>query len=168
MCYLILSATQLIRESQDLADEGEIYRSHRDLIIPSWKSLNFDMCHYIFSQVEDLQQATLYVSFVILAENVSLPAISSFFDTDVTRICTTLGCLASVIHCQGNDLVALHPSLPDFLFDEARSQAYHINPTEWTSRLCVISLLKFAVGSKGMLIPSLSAHYRIGFNHSSP
>ncbi|KJA24184.1 hypothetical protein HYPSUDRAFT_214655 [Hypholoma sublateritium FD-334 SS-4] len=113
----------------------------------AWKALD-SMYHYIFSQLKDLPQAMLLVSFVILAEIVSIPVMSSFFDISIPSIRTTLGGLASVINCQEDNLVLLHASLPDFLLDEARSGAYHINPKEWKARLCIISLRRFAAHSK--------------------
>lgn len=156
------TATRLTRESQDFYDKGELYRSHRDIILR--KSLDFDMCHYIFSKVavEDRPQVMRLVSFIILTENVYLPDISAFFEISIPRICTTLGGLglANVMNRHGENLVLLHASLPDFFLDEARSQTYYIDPTEWKTRLCIISLTKFTLNSKGMIVPSFAKHYR--------
>ncbi|KJA24186.1 hypothetical protein HYPSUDRAFT_536588 [Hypholoma sublateritium FD-334 SS-4] len=114
-----------------------------------WTALD-SMYHHVFSQLKDLPQAILLVSFVILAEIVSLVAIAAFFDIPLHRIRTTLGGLSSVMNCQGNNLVLLHASLPDFLLDKARSGAYYINPTEWKTQLCVISLKKSVATPEGI------------------
>ncbi len=109
------------------------------------------MCHYIFSQVEDLPQAILIATFIILADVVSLPVISSFFEMDAAKICATLGCLASVVNRLGDKVVLLHSSLADVLFDEARSGVHRINPAKANTRLCVISLTKLTSNAKGRI-----------------
>ena len=93
----------------------------------------------------------MIVSFVVLAEIVHLPIISSFFNISVPGIRAALGGLASVMNFQGDNLVLLHASLPDFLLDKARSHVHYINPTEWKTRLCIISLRKFAAQREGAI-----------------
>lgn len=129
----------------------------------AWTSLD-SMYLYILSQVKDLQQAILYVTFVVLAEIVSFQVISSFFGIEVPVIRATLGGLASVLIFQRDDLVLLHASLPDFFFDKMRSGAYHINPMEGKTQLCIISLMKFLSNPQGMIVSSFSMHSRVNFH----
>lgn len=144
--------TKLTLGYQNLSNEGEIYWSHYALI--TRKSLDLDMCRYVFSKVDEENRPIVMwiVPFIILTESVSLTVIASFFDVSRSKIRTMLSGLSPFIDFQGDDVVFVHPSLSAFLLNEGRSQTFYVSPIEWKTRLCIISLKTFISDWKGKFV----------------
>ena len=64
----------------------------------------------------------------------------AFFGIQTADIYVLLAPLKAVVDCSnGKDILYLHASLPDFLFDKERSREYYINPVTWSTRLSVMA-----------------------------
>ncbi|KAF8956887.1 hypothetical protein BDZ97DRAFT_1925054 [Flammula alnicola] len=83
---------------------------------------------HIFSCVEDIQTASLVLSYSILGSTNQVDHIDEFLSLAKGDVEIALADLASVVATDSSRLKFLHASLPDFLLDPARSQEYYIDP----------------------------------------
>lgn len=92
---------------------------------------------HIFSCVQNIQQATSFLAFIILGQSTDIAWIALFFGLTPTDVHVALADLASVITCEEHTLRILHASLPDFLLDRTRSGEFHVSASAWGTQLAI-------------------------------
>lgn len=100
---------------------------------------------YIFSQVEALDRVLDILAFLLLSNITSIQTIEAIFMLASGELAICLADLTTVIRCESHTdaravVKFLHASLPDFLLDKSRSEAYHINPDEYRTKLLCMFL----------------------------
>ncbi|KJA14255.1 hypothetical protein HYPSUDRAFT_208848 [Hypholoma sublateritium FD-334 SS-4] len=102
---------------------------------------------HIFSQVWDFEVTSLVLAWAIFTSYPSLSKCAEFLGMEVADIYVAMTSLQSVVNFTGDgDIHFLHASLPDFLFDEDRSQEYHISRSTWSTRLSIMAF-KFVMSN---------------------
>jgi hypothetical protein len=106
---------------------------------------------HIFSEVQSLNMTLDILAYALLGRQQNVAAIEWAFGLAPGEVEVSLADLTSVITCKPKDnepeqngpaIRFLHASLPDFLLDQSRSAAYHINPKEYCAKLACILLKK--------------------------
>lgn len=101
---------------------------------------------HIFSQVQNIELLATLLAYIIIGRSAAIDDLVRFFSMSEADVHIAFADLPSVIACQDGEIRFLHASLPDFLLDEARSGGYYINPTIWSTRLCIYWLQNASSG----------------------
>lgn len=107
---------------------------------------------HIFSEVQSLSMTLDILAYALLSHQQNVAAIEWAFGLASGEVEVSLADLASVITCKPKDnepeqqdrsaIRFLHASLPDFLLEQSRSAAYHINSKEYSTKLACMLLEK--------------------------
>ena len=95
---------------------------------------------HIFSQVQNLPLVIGALAYIIIGHSYSIARIAHFFGIAMRDVDEAMADLVSVADCSNGKVRFLHASLPDFLLNRTRSEEYHIDYTEWSTRLSVLWL----------------------------
>ncbi len=101
---------------------------------------------HIFSQVVDIEAASLVLGYTMFTNEIfsfplGIPTLRNAGDImTIDEIKVALSALASVLtyDSKANTIRFLHASLPDFLVDRDRSQAYYIDRATWCTNMSIL------------------------------
>ncbi len=98
---------------------------------------------HIFSRVRDIDLVFLILAWRIFTVKhfrmLRIERGALLLGIEKSDVFIALAALNSVVQCEDEEIHFLHASLPDFLLDRARSQAYYLDISTWTSRLSILS-----------------------------